>query len=192
MDAPRLARLDDDLRRLADGDRSAFGPVFSALWPLLRAYAARALGDGPDAEDVAQGALLKLFDQVGDYDPSRRALPWALAIVAWECRTVRRRRTRAKELLDPKGSEDVGAGVASAEPSPEGAAIDRELVQLARDALAELSVSDRQTLTLAFGDAFAERAGASEPGVGAAALRKRKERAIERLRAAFRRLYGSF
>lgn len=186
MDDRRLARLDEDLRRLADGDRSAFGPVFSSLWPVLRAYAARALGDGPDAEDAAQCALLKLFSQACDFEPGRRALPWALAIVAWECRTVRKRRGRGREV-----PEEAGAAVPSDDASPEDATGDRELVQIARDALAELPVGDRQTLALSFGEAFAERVDASE-AVGAAALRKRKERALGRLRAAFRRLYGSF
>ena len=34
-------RLQDDLARLAGGDRSAFTPVFETLWPLFRSFASR-------------------------------------------------------------------------------------------------------------------------------------------------------
>jgi hypothetical protein len=43
MDRATLSELQTQMERLADGDRSAFHPVFAILWPLLRRFAARHL-----------------------------------------------------------------------------------------------------------------------------------------------------
>ena len=45
MSAARRQRIHDAMLRLADGDRAAFDPLFDELWPLLRRFCARTLGD---------------------------------------------------------------------------------------------------------------------------------------------------
>ena len=50
-----------------------------------------------DAADAAQEAMQKVFTRAHQYDPTRHALPWALAIAAWECRTVQ---LCARHLVD--------------------------------------------------------------------------------------------
>src|SRR6058998_2993721 len=93
MDRATLSELQRLMERLADGDRAAFHPVFAVLWPLLRRFAARHLRP----EETAQETLVKIFLRAGEFDPSRSALAWALAIAAFEIRTVRRRRLRRRE-----------------------------------------------------------------------------------------------
>ena len=61
-------------------------------------------------------------------------------------------------------------------------AVERQLVEAAATALGTLSDADRETLLATFWEEAAS--------VGGATLRKRRERALVRLRAAFRRLYG--
>src|SRR5580765_3238617 len=91
------------MERLADGDRSAFHPVFESLWPLVRRFAARHLHPG-DADDAAQEALLRVFRRAAEFDPGRSALAWALGIAAYEIRTARRRRRRRREEAAPAGT----------------------------------------------------------------------------------------
>jgi hypothetical protein len=50
--------------RLADGDRSAFEPVYRALWPLLLRFAGRALGED-EAELAVGGALAAMAGAMG-------------------------------------------------------------------------------------------------------------------------------
>src|SRR5207302_10345249 len=100
MEQGARTELDRLVARLADGDRAAFGPVFEALWPVLRAFCGRAVG-AADAEDAAQSALLRVFARAAEYDPEQRALPWVVGIAAWECRTLRRRRDRRREEAGP-------------------------------------------------------------------------------------------
>ncbi|HEX6275868.1 MAG TPA: sigma factor, partial [Polyangiaceae bacterium] len=86
------------MARLAEGDRSAFSPVFTRLWPRTLRFCQSLLKSEADASDAAQEAMQKIFERAGDYDASRPAVPWALAIAAWECRTLQRKRQRRREV----------------------------------------------------------------------------------------------
>ena len=170
------SQLDLDMARLADGDREAFSAVFRALWPVLVPFCQRALGSGADVDDAAQLTLEKIFGRASDYDPSRPALPWALTIATWECATLRRKRQRART----QDSAEVEAA-ASPAPSPEDQTMTTELEAALRATMNELPLADRETLDAAFFDETLQ--GATNP-----AFRKRKERAISRLRNLWRKL----
>jgi len=167
--------LDALLARLADGDRSAFTPVFRRLWePVLR-LCVTLLRNEADAADAAQQAMGKILERASDYDPKRPGLPWALAIAAWECRTLQRRQSRRREVSDETAPE---ASTGHAEDE----AVRRSLIEAAVTALGELSDTDRETLNATFAEEVSSVAGAT--------FRKRRERALAHLRTAFRRLYG--
>ncbi len=174
MSSSQNPALDSLMACLADGDRSAFTPVFAALWsPILRMCKAT-LKDEADAADAAQEAMQKILERASDYDPQRPALPWAMAIAAWECRTLARRKWRRREV----------AADTAAEPTTEGEEdlVVRDLTRAAVEVLGTLSETDRETLLATFKEEAANVTGAT--------LRKRRERALDRFRAAFRRLYG--
>ena len=119
--------------------------------------------------------MQKILERASDYDRKRPAMPWALAIAGWECRTLARKRLRRRET----GEEGAAA-------LPEGSAeediVQRNLIAAALTALGELSEADRETLVATFWDEAASVSGAT--------LRKRRERAVDRLRNTWRRLYG--
>jgi RNA polymerase sigma-70 factor (ECF subfamily) len=172
---PDENEIDALLGRLGDGDRSVVSSVFNRLWsPILR-FCQSLLKNEADAADAAQETMAKIFERASDYDRARPALTWALAIAAWECRTVQRRRFRRREEPEAHLPE---AAVDLAEP----ALIRRDLTRAALTALNELPESDRETLLATFLEEAATVTGAT--------LRKRRERALDRLRASFRRLYG--
>ena len=175
MDRSARDALQRGMGRLADGDRSAFEPVFAALWPILRAFAARALPDRAEAEDAAQSALLKVFARAAEFDSRRNALAWALGIAAYECRTLRKTRLRRREDLS---AEPPQGGQAH---TPEDAAIDRNLHAAAAQILGALSVLDAETL-------LAAARGRRDPS---ATFRKRLERAIQRFRKEWRARHGA-
>lgn len=161
--------------RLADGDRAAFRPAFAVLWPRLRAFAARYVG-GPDGEDAAQSALLRVFSRASEYDPERDALSWALGIAAWECRTLRSKRKRRKEeALSGVDRVDPGA-------TPEDAAIQSDLRAAAEAVMGDLRPLDLETIVALAGGPRA---------VQGATFRKRLERALARFRIAWRAKHGS-
>jgi RNA polymerase sigma-70 factor, ECF subfamily len=170
--------LNEAMARLADGDRSAFSTVFDTLWPLLSGFAKRLSPDRSDAEDAAQQALLEIFEHAHRYDPTRDVAAWALAITANECHAVRRKRRRRAEPLDAT-SEALPAHDAT----PEVAAIERDMIQLATEALGTLRAADAATLSAAW--------RGERPPIAPTAFRKRVQRATERLRAAWRSRHGT-
>lgn len=178
MDSTARLKLNAELGRLADGDRSAFESVYATLWPVVRSFCRRVLGE-QDADDVAQVALLKIFDRASTFDPSRDAVTWALAIATWECRTVRKNGARRREI-----GVEAAQQVVDARASVETAVIDAQLRNAAIEILGGLSESDRETLRLTF-------EGVNPEGVASTTFRKRRERAFDRLREAWRKVYGA-
>ena len=167
--------LDALMARLADGDRSVFNQVFRQLWPSTLRLCISLLKHDADGADAAQLAMVKILERASDYDRARPALPWALAIAAWECRTLKRWRQRRHEAP----VEDA-EGIAAAGSEQE--LVDRDLLRAAVASLGELSTLDQETLLSTFWEAESSGSGAT--------LRKRRERALGRLRSTFRRLYG--
>jgi RNA polymerase sigma-70 factor (ECF subfamily) len=169
--------IDALLARLADGDRAAFTPVFQQLWQPVFRLCLSMLKSEADASDATQQAMEKILQRASDYDGKRSAVTWALAIAGWECRTILRRRERRREV-----SDDLTSAAPPASAGAEEELVHRDLVEAAVHALGDLSSTDRETLIATFSDEASPATGAT--------LRKRRERAMGRLRIAFRRLYG--
>jgi RNA polymerase sigma-70 factor (ECF subfamily) len=159
--------------RLAAGDRSAFEPAYELLWPVLRRFAQRALGEDAAADDAAQSALIKVFTRCSELDVERDALTWTLGITAYECRTLRKQRARRREV-----SADVLGAQTSDDRGPEAMVLASELERAAAEVLGSLQPIDVETLR-------AMMAG-ERTAVPPATFRKRLERALGRLRAAWR------
>jgi RNA polymerase sigma factor (sigma-70 family) len=176
VDREQKDRLQVLMVRLANGDRAAFEPIYEALWPVVRRFAERALAGSPDAEDAAQVAFMKLFSRVSEFDPRRDAVTWVLGVAAHECRTFRQKQRRRRE--DPAND---GEGRAS-EPSPEDAAVIRNLHAAIGEVLGDLAATDAATLRAVLDE--------QRPAVAAATFRKRVERALTRLRAAWSSRHG--
>lgn len=176
MDPQRRKAIQDAAVRLADGDRAAMPTLVTQLWPVLLSFAERGLRDSQAAEDVAQEVLFRISSRIAEFDSNRDAVSWAFGIASFEVLTQRKRRERRRE--DYSGvelPEILGA------PSSEEAAIHAELRVALSEALGQLSEEDLAQLGLGSVD----HAGAATP-----AMRKRRQRALERLRLIWRSIYG--
>src|SRR5579859_2507481 len=98
MNALQRRTVHGAMVRLAEGDRVAFDTVFAGLWPELLAFVRRAMPGHPDAEDLAQQTLLKIFFRISEFDTSRDGVAWAFGIAIYEVRTCRRTRQRRREV----------------------------------------------------------------------------------------------
>jgi len=171
---PELSDLNELFGRLADGDRRAFTPVFQLLWPPTLRLCRRMMPVEADASDAAQAALLRILERASEYDRHRPALPWALGIASWECRTLRKRNERLHETSESTPESDDGASAEAQEQ--------HDLIAAAIEAMGTLAPIDRETLLSTYWETASTASGAT--------LRKRRARALTRLRNAFRRLYG--
>ena len=168
MDAAARRTLHADLRRLRDGDRAAARPTFEALWPPCVGLARAMLPNVDDAKDAAQAAMMKLFEQAPSFDEQRSGLGWALALVSFECRTLRKKRSRRRE----DGSVDDHAFAAASIDVDAGLAAAEDIARVV-NAFVTLSDADQQTLR-----EFLDGERGADP-----AKRKRRQRALDRLRA---------
>ena len=180
------AAIDRWMAAAADGDRAALTPLFQALWPVLVGYATRLVGDRSLAEDCAQDAVVQLFGQLARYDRARDGLIWALTLVTWQCRSLRRRRARRGELDARTGPPADRAGGGDA--ALDGASLieQRDLVRAALAALEALAPRDLETIAVAVTGDRDDPAAA----IPAATFRKRLERALARFRMSWRSRHG--
>jgi RNA polymerase sigma factor (sigma-70 family) len=174
MDERQRRQLHDAMVRLASGDREAFTLVFEGLWPPLLAFMNRALPGHPDREDLAQRTLLNMFARISEFDVNRDGVAWVFGIASYEVKTLRRQmqRRREKSVADFGSNDraDDGGG------SPEEAAIRRDLHAALTEALGELTPAERDVLT-------GEEDEREKTGVSITAWRKRRQRALDKLRA---------
>ena len=140
--------------------------VARAVAPPVSALARRMLDDHAEAQDVAQEVLVDLFRRAPDFERDGDALAWAMTLAVWHCRTARRRRQR-RAVVPLEAAPEPEAS----EPSAEDRVDARRTCALLEEAIGALGERDREAL-----DAIL--AGASLD----AALRKRKERMIVKLR----------
>jgi RNA polymerase sigma factor (sigma-70 family) len=175
MTPERRTEIHQALVRFADGDRSAIDELVARLWPVLLDFARRGLAHEQDAEDVAQNVFVRLCTRITEFDRQRDGLSWAFGIASYEVMSQRRRKTRRREVPD---------GALQALPD-ETTSVDEilvraELLQALDQALGELTPHDCELL-----EGVMANAEVSGP-----TLRKRRQRALGRLRLAWRTLYG--
>jgi RNA polymerase sigma-70 factor (ECF subfamily) len=163
-------QLDRLMARLAEGDRSAFDPLFRALYPRARGMARARLG-AELASDAAQSALERVFARADEFTPGRPVLPWFYAIVANEVRCLARRHA-------PAGGDDVDT--AEIEPGttedPERLLIKQERISALDQVIASLDGPSAEAIVAVLGRG-------DRPPIGADAFRKRVSRVYARLRS---------
>jgi RNA polymerase sigma-70 factor, ECF subfamily len=156
------------LRALA-GDEAAFESLIRPLVePGLR-LAMSMLGNRHDAEDATQEALTRAWRKLHQLRPGMPVRPWFFAIVANQCRNVRRtawfRLTSVVDVVHPPPAP---------EPEPEHLDLERGLEQL--------PAADRGALFLHFYLDLSIEEVAATLGVSPAAAKSRIYRACHRLR----------
>ena len=176
MDPERRTAIQQAMLRLADGDRAAMPELVEQLWPVLLSYAERGLGDAQGAEDAAQEVLFRISSRISELDRTRDPVSWAFGIATFEIMTQRKRRQRRRETLLQETPESQEAS-----QSAEDAFIQAELHAALGDALGQLSADDAAQLGL-------HEQLRTYPATPA--MRKRRQRALDRLRAIWRNIYG--
>ncbi len=164
------------VRRVADGDRAAFGVLLENHQRALSAYARRMLGDPDLADDIVQETFLRLWTKAGRYDPkSARLTTWLHNIAHNLCIDSFRRGSRISYSDD----DDLAPGV---EDGPERGQLDRERGEQVKLALGELPERQRSALLLCHYQGLSNRDAAQILEVSVEALESLLVRARRTLR----------
>lgn len=154
----------------------------------LQIMALHALGDREAAEEVAQESLVRALEALRD-DRVRKpenlgAFVRGVArhVIADTCRGYRR-----SVPLDVVGSQPG----TSADQDPLSVLVTKEELRRVHGALGQLSAPDRTLLRLCFFEGLAPTEIAERSGEPAPRIRKRKSRALKRLRETLRRGAGT-
>jgi RNA polymerase sigma-70 factor (ECF subfamily) len=103
------------------GDQEAFRHIVERYQGAVYNLAYRMLGTPEEAEDAAQEIFVRIYRQLGRYDPERKFSTWTLAIATNYCiDQLRRRRMQLVPL------ENIIPWARSRESGPEGEALSSE------------------------------------------------------------------
>jgi len=167
-----LPRSEEDLIRAArDGDGIAFADLMRPLYATAFRVAFAVLHDSGEAEDAVQEAAFKAWKKLGSVRSGAPLRPWFLAIVANQCRSVRRKNWASVSPL-----QIVAADRKTSDPDTR--------MDLER-ALVGLDYDQRLVLVLRYYLDMPYEEIAQTMGITAKAARTRAERAIHRLRPIF-------
>lgn len=163
------AAADDDaglLAAFARGDRAAARALTDRHLPRAYRYALRVLADRAEAEDAAQEAMLRLWQQAAHWRPGEAQVStWVYRVTANLCTDrLRRRRTRGTVDLDAAGDPPDGAPGAEARLQAAARAAALEA------ALATLPDRQRQAVVLRHIEGLANPQIAEVLGIGVEAV----------------------
>lgn len=136
--ARRVRELEQLLIQTGRGDREAFARLYSLTRGAVYALALSLLRDAQEAQDVAQDAFVRVWENSPSYRPQGSPMAWLLTIARNLART-RLRQSGRQVGLDEETWNAIPA------LTPEVSSEDRLVLQ---GALAELSGEERQIVLL--------------------------------------------
>lgn len=152
----KLARLQDEetclLEAFAAGDDRASLHLIERLSPRVLTQATRMLGNRPEAEDITQEAMLRLWRAAPNWEARAKVSTWLYRVTANLCLD----RLRARRPSVP--FDGVPSGISSADPMIIGQLQHEARLDALRRALGELP--ERQALAVSL--RFIERLGNPE------------------------------
>lgn len=120
------------VRRCRGGDRTAFATLVTRYQKTVFNAALRMLRNREDARDVSQTVFLKVYEHLGDYDPTHKFYSWIYRIALNESINLLNRRMQIAPIEDNRPDERRGADD-EVELEQHGRRIQRALVALKVD-----------------------------------------------------------
>jgi RNA polymerase sigma-70 factor (ECF subfamily) len=168
----------EDVRRARRGDSNAFAALVRSMQRQVYGLCLRLLRTEAEAAEVAQETFLRAYQNLDRYDDARPFDLWVLTIARNQCLDLLRRRTKHKT----EDVEEHSQVLPSGEPTLEEGAIARQERKSLEDAMATLSVDDREVLALYYVHKRTTKEIAEVMDVAPGTIMARLFRAREKLR----------
>jgi RNA polymerase sigma-70 factor (ECF subfamily) len=166
------------IRRVKDGDRSAFRSIVEHYQRPLFGYLGRMGLNQGNAEEIAQDTFLRAWNRLGEYDYTRGQFSTWLFTIARNLalNELTRASVKFEVATDNSLPEVVCGGI-----QPDEALILRQQKQRIQGALQMLPLADRSVLALAYFQEFDMASIANIEGCTTGAVKVRLLRAKQRL-----------
>ncbi len=173
------------IRRVLAGEPDAFEGLVAAHGRVVYRLAWRILGEAGAAEDAVQETFLRAYRFLGRYDGRAEFSTWLhrIAVNAAIDQTRRRRREQSAEP-HPASAVEPTFDPPSEEPGPERRALAAELGRRTREALGELTPTERAAFVLRHYEGRSIPEIASALGKKENAAKQSLFRAVQKLRRA--------
>jgi RNA polymerase sigma-70 factor (ECF subfamily) len=185
---PELAREQQLVQRLRQGEEAAFEEMVRAYSPRLLAVARRFLPEESDAQDALQDAYLSAFKSMGAFEGTSRLTTWLHRITVNAClMKLRSRRRRPERPIGDMLPEFLPDGHQAKptrgwRPISEEALVADELRGLIRAKIEELPDAYRVVLLLRDIEELSTEEAATLLGLTVSAVKTRLHRARQALR----------
>ena len=164
--------LDEQIKAVAMGDKSALAALYECAKTPIYAYALSVVKSRQDAEDVLQDVLLEIWRSSPSYVSMGKPMAWIITITRSIC--LMKLRARSRTASEPLDLDLLGDKVSS-EMSPE----DRFVI---RSCLEELSESEREIVILHAVSSLKHKETAKLMGLPLSTVLSKYNRAIKKLR----------
>ena len=169
----------DLLDRSQKGDREAYGVIVERYQLRVYNLVLRMTGNPATAEELAQEAFLRAYENIRRFDTGRSFLPWIMCIAA---NLARNHLKSARQREMPQAADD-GFGDGGA-PAEEDRMADRDRLARVERALMTLPLKYRLPLLLKHVEGMSYKEIKQATGLPVRVLKMRVHRARKRLRAA--------
>ncbi len=137
-----------DITAARRGNAAAFTRLVEAYQRPVYNLAYRMLGNADEAEEAAQETFLRVYTQLGTYQPGRKFSSWLLSIASHHCIDVlRRRRLTWLSIEDEEAPAEM---LTSDAPGPEDTMLQNEQETTVRKMLATLPPDYRLPVVLRY------------------------------------------
>jgi len=167
------------MARVREGDEAALGRLMERWERPVKAVIGRLVGNAAEAEELAQEAFVRLWQQRGRFRPGAEFRPWMLALAVNLARNrLRWWRRRPVISLDAWSGHLAVAGGGGTPEELEAA----ERAEAVRAAVAALPADQREALVLFEYEELAQAEIAAIVGASPKAVERRLDRARAELR----------
>ena len=170
------SQTSDLLPRIARGDQTAVAGCLDRYGGLVWSLTSRALGAGPEAEDVAQDIFVELWRKSVQFDPGKGKEATFVAMIARRRIIDRLRQRTAQPAPDPIETAAMPAAV-----SGDRLEQDEEMKRI-EDAMTQLNPEQAQAIRLSVCEGLTQRQVAERLDVPLGTVKTNVRRGLLRLR----------
>ena len=167
-----ISRDQQWIQKVLAGDREAFGHLYDAYAPLIRAICFGRTSNLSDAQDLAQDVFLRAYEKLDRLRDPARFREWLIGIARWRCREWHRQGAhRAHEPLPTEEPADR-----------HGTSADAEALQCLHRVLAALPERERMTVHLFYLEGLSTEQARCRSGLSRSGFYRVLARARQRLK----------